>query len=136
MTHAQQESKHFQFWATILVARAGRRRQGLSAMLHTIPEIGAIHLADDCRSAAGLLPPTDRAEVLVVIDGHLLDGGAENEVSLIKKSAPLSTVLLLVEQPKYEGLYKNCGADLVLLANASAQQLREVVRDLLRRKSV
>ncbi len=106
---------------TVVVARPGRLRAALSALLTTISQLEIIGQADDSFSALKLVAERDPA--LILLDSSLKDDEVKEIVSQIKAKRPQTHCLVLADTPQQQQMAKNAGADEILLKGHPAANL-------------
>ena len=121
------------FTMTIIISRPGSRQQSLNIMLRTIPEINLVISLDNYLDALKLINIIEGKglNIVTLIDGQRLNESVEVGVKLLKEKTIQTYCVVLSEQPKYEEVYKSCGADVVLLEDFSALRFREIIQGLL-----
>lgn len=112
------------FYLVFIISTSGTRRQGISAMIRSIPEAKIIYTVDDFRDVLRLIDITRNLAPIIVIDTRSVNGEIQTALQLLKIKAPQSRCILLVEQPKDQDAFQNTGADAVLLEGFSDKQFR------------
>lgn len=112
------------FYLIFIISTSGPRRQGICAMIRSIPEAKIIYTVDDFRDVLRLIDITRNLAPIIVIDTRTVNGEIETALQLLKIKAPQSRCILLVEQPKDQQAFQNTGADAVLLEGFSDKQFR------------
>lgn len=107
-----------------IIATPGPRRQGICAIIRSIPEAKIIYAVDDFRDVLRLIDITRNRAPIIVIDARSVNGKIETALQLLKLKAPQSRCILLVEQPKDQEAFQNAGADTILLEGFSDKQFR------------
>ena len=109
----------------LLIARPGRMRDGLQALLRTIPGIEIIGQADCGTRALTLI--SEKELPLVLLDSS--PGSAEMLATLrqIKDGHPQVRCIALVENAQQQVAAKEAGADTALVTGFSAEVLHAAV---------
>lgn len=110
------------FFLIFIISASGPRRQGISAMIRSIPEAKIIYTVDDFHDVLRLIDITRNQSPIIVIDARSVNGEIEQALELLKLKAPESRCILLVEQPKDQEAFQHRGADAVLLDGFSDKQ--------------
>jgi DNA-binding NarL/FixJ family response regulator len=118
----------------LIVARPGRIRDGLRALLRAIPEIGAILQANDSPSASQII--SEYHPDLVLIDSKLVNSDIKSMPEEIKAMSPHTRCILLVDNFQQQSMADVTGADTVLLSGFSAWEFMVTVEKLLSRARV
>lgn len=98
---------------TLIVARPGRLRDALRALLNTLPRLQIVGQADDGPSALKML--SERQPTLVLLDSTLPDDEIKALLSQVKAHRLQPRCIVLAENPEQQQAGKNAGADEVLL---------------------
>ena len=114
---------------TLIVARSGRVRDGLEALLTTIPQIEIVGQVDDVPWALRMI--TEHRPALVLLDFNLLDGQVETVLRQIQAARPGTRCTVLVDNAQQEQAAKAAGADGVLIKGFPAAALFATVERLL-----
>ena len=114
----------------LIVARPGRMRDGLQALLAAMPQIGSVDLTDDGPSALSTAP--NQHPALVLLDTRTSGDETLAVLRQIKTRWPLARCLLLVDTDRQRRLARAAGADGVLLKGFQADQLFATVEGLLK----
>jgi DNA-binding NarL/FixJ family response regulator len=112
----------------LLVAKAGQLRDGLHALLETLPCIGLVSITDNYESALGYLSEHCPALVLAVKDAHMQDS---KSVAKLKDVCPQTHFLVLVAD---EGDWQTIAASNVgvsLTSGVKASELSNTIEALL-----
>ena len=112
----------------LIVARPGRTRDGLQALLTAITQVTITGLADDIHSALGLA--LDHHPELVLLNGNVCNDTMSDAVSQIKAKWPGTRCLVLVSSVRRQQVARSAGADGVLLRGFPATQFFETVEML------
>lgn len=113
----------------LVVARPGRLRQGLQALLRTIPEIEIVGQAD-C-DAEALVLIVQQQPSLVLLDSSLAFPDVLTVLAEIKRAYPQIRCIVLVENVQQQGAAREEGADVALITGFSAKVLHAAIHDLL-----
>lgn len=114
---------------TVVVARPGRLREALSALLTTISQLEIIGQADDSFSALKLVAERDPS--LILLDSSLKDYEVKEIVSQIRAKRPQTRCLVLADTPQQQQVAKKAGADEILLKERPAANLMANIEKLL-----
>ncbi len=120
-------------FTAFVVARSGRMRDGLIALLRAIPEIGAVEqLGDD---AAVLASVPDHRQALILLDASLMNQEVWTLMKQCKsrQSQDHCKCLVLVDNSFQQRMALAAGADGVLLAGFPAAEFFATVENLLGR---
>ena len=112
----------------LVVAQAGRTRDGLLALLKAIAQVQIIGLAKDVSSAHQLA--IDHHPGLVLLDSSTCNGTLASAVDQIRSEWPEARCLVLVNNIHQQQRAKSAGADNVLLKGFAATRLFEFVEGL------
>jgi DNA-binding NarL/FixJ family response regulator len=113
----------------LLVARPGRMRDGLQALLRTIPEIEIVGQADSELQALTLISRQQPA--LVMLDSSLAPGEMLPMLVQIKDGYPRTRCIVLVENAQQQGAAREAGADTALITGFSAEVLHAAIDQVL-----
>jgi hypothetical protein len=119
------------FYLIFIISASGPRRQGICAMIRSIPEAKIIYTVDDFKDVLRLIDITRNHAPIIVIDSRSVSGEIDTALGLLKLKAPESRCILLVEQPRDQEAFQNRGADAVLLEGFSDMQFRAASRGYL-----
>lgn len=114
---------------TLIVARPGRLRDALSALLTTIPRLEIVGQADDSSSALKMV--AEHHPTLVLLDSTLLDDEVKAMVKQIKTRWPQIRCIVLAGNPEQQQIVRSAGADDVLLKAYPAANLLASLEKLL-----
>lgn len=115
--------------SALIVARPGPLRDALHALVDTMPQIEAVDVASDVRSALRAdvkLPPT-----LVLLDADLGDDKVWLAVRQVKLRWPRARTIILAGNVEQQGEAEAAGADVVLLEGFPAGRLVAAIVQLL-----
>jgi DNA-binding NarL/FixJ family response regulator len=115
--------------ATLIVARPGRLRDALSALLTTIPQLEIVGQADD--GFAALKMVAERRPTLILLDSTLPDYEVKATLNQLKAYWPQIRCLVLADTPRQQQVAKSAGADGVLLKGYPAATLLTNIEKLL-----
>lgn len=118
-----------QFWKALIVAKPGRVRDGLQALLTAIPEIGSAELTDNTASALRTI--TEQRPDLVLLDFSLTGDEIQAMLRQIRAGSGQTKCLVLADDALEQGIAEASGADGVLIKGFTAQRLIETIRRLL-----
>ncbi len=114
---------------TLIVARPGRLRDGLRALLRATPGLELVGQADNRASALGLLRACHPA--LVLLDSNLPVDEVEAILRQTKTQYPHARCIVLANDGQQQGAARGAGADSVLLAGFPVTRFFAVVAELL-----
>ena len=114
----------------LLVAKPGRMREGLQALLRTIPEIEIVG-QEDCESQA-LTLISQQQPALVLLDSSLTPQEMLPTLMQIKAGYPRTRCIVLVENVQQQGAAREAGADIALISGFSAEVLNGAIDQILR----
>jgi DNA-binding NarL/FixJ family response regulator len=113
----------------LIVARPGRLRDALRALLATLPQLEIVGQADNGFSALKLV--AERRPSLILLDTTLLDDEVKALVSQVKANWPQTRCLVLADNSRQQQVAKSAGADEVLLKGYPAANLLTNIEKLL-----
>jgi DNA-binding NarL/FixJ family response regulator len=113
----------------LIVAKPGRVRDGLQALLTAITEIDSVEQMDDTTSALRRI--TEQRPDLVLLDFSLTGDEPQAILKRIKAESPQTRCLALADDVEEQQIAKAAGADAILIKGFPAQRLIETVRRLL-----
>ncbi len=114
----------------LIVAQPGPLRDGLKALLMTVPQIETVMQVSDVSSVRAAIAQ-DRP-VLVLLDTNFTNGnGPSTVVKLIKAEGSQSRCLVLADNIQQQQQAKAAGADVVLFKGFPAVRLFETIEELL-----
>jgi DNA-binding NarL/FixJ family response regulator len=119
--------------SVLLVTNPGRIRDGLRALLRTIPEIGTIYQATDESSATQMI--TKNQPTLVLWESNLFKNDMHRISNQIKTVPAETRCILLVDNIRQQSMAEMTGADTVLLFGFSAWDFLVTVEKLLPQKT-
>jgi DNA-binding NarL/FixJ family response regulator len=115
--------------SALLVAKPGPLREGLYALLSTVPQISSVNKTSDADTTRQAL--TEHTPDLVLLDGNLPSNGIYSLIDEIKTRAKESRCLVLVDTIQQQKQAQAAGADAVLPKGYPAAQLFQVIEQLL-----
>jgi DNA-binding NarL/FixJ family response regulator len=109
----------------IVVGQRGALRDGLIALLYTVPEISVVSATEQYSSALELVKGHTPFFLLLQIDSP----GQEYDewINTIKERAPNTRILALVNDASLMSGCLSAGVDVVLMQGADASKLREAI---------
>jgi len=117
----------------LIVAKPSQFREGLLAMLTSIPQIKQVGQADDGLSA--LKMAVQHYPALVLMDFDLSSGEVlVATLEQIKATWPQSQGIALVHNEQEYQLAKAAGADVILMKGVPATKLLAIIKELLSRQ--
>lgn len=113
----------------LLAAKPGSLRDGLDALLDSIPKVNLVAHANDMDAARSFFQhhPTQ----LMILDMKPGDGSMLAIVSELKAHNPQSQVMILIHEEEDRVAAEVAGADMVLVTGTRASKLKEAVTDSL-----
>jgi DNA-binding NarL/FixJ family response regulator len=115
----------------LIVARPGRMREGLRALLRMIPTIELVGQVD--QGSAALERVTQVRPALVLLDASLPFAEMELALRQIKVEWPQTQCLVVADTIQQQGLAQAAGADGVLLKGFAAEMLFTTIEEVLAR---
>ena len=115
----------------LIVAKPGRVRDGLQALLAAISQTEIVGPADDGPSALRMI--TEHHPVLVLLDADLPDDGAPTVLGRIKSEWPQIRCIVLADNVRQQQAAQAAGADSVLIKGFPAAQLFATIKRLIPR---
>lgn len=116
----------------LIVARPGRMRDGLRALLRAMPQIEIVDEADDSPSALRMI--TKHHPALLLLDSDLPGDEVSTELGRIKTEEPQIRCIVLADNPQQQQVANAAGADGVLLKGFPAAKLFETIERLFPRQ--
>jgi DNA-binding NarL/FixJ family response regulator len=117
--------------SALIVARPGRMREGLRALLRTIPGIKIVEQVD--RGSAALAMVTQERSTLVLLDSSLPSEEMWTAVKQIKAEWPQTQCIVVADTIRQQGMAHASGADGVLLKGFAAETLFTTIDEVLMR---
>ena len=117
--------------SALIVARPGRMREGLRALLRTIPRIKIVEQVD--RGSAALAMVTQERSTLVLLDSSLPSEEMWMAVKQIKAEWPQTQCIVVADTIRQQGMACASGADGVLLKGFAAETLFTTIDEVLTR---
>lgn len=115
----------------LIVARPGRMREGLRALLRMIPQLELVGQVD--QGSAALERVTQAHPALVLLDSSLPFAEMELVLRHIKAEWPQTRCLVVADTIQQQGLAQVAGADGVLLKGFAAETLFTTIEEVLAR---
>ncbi len=117
--------------STLIVARPGRMRNGLRALLRTIPRIKIVGHVD--QGSAALEMVTRERPALVLLNSSLPFEETWMALKQIKAEWPRTRCIVLVDNIQQQDMAQAAGADGVLLKGFAAETLFMTIDEVLMR---
>jgi len=111
---------------TLVVSSPGDLQNGLLALITTIPQLGAVLVAEDVESTLRMVE--NHQPSLIIMDTVSVQ--ACQVIQKIKIQWPQIHLIVLVEDIDQQKEAAESGADRVLIKGFSAQKLVEIIEDL------
>ncbi len=115
--------------SALIVAKPGRMRDSLEALIASIHQIGTVDKADDGPSALKII--TSHLPNLVLLDSNLSGDETWTILEQIKFKWPQTHSLVLADTTRQQWMAKAVGVDRVLLTGTSATKFFTVIEELL-----
>ncbi len=115
--------------STLIVARPGRLRDALNALLTTIPRLEIVGQADDDSSALKMV--TQRRPTLILLDSTLPGEEVEVVLAQIKANWPQTRCIVLADNSQQQQVAKIAGADEVVVKGYPTEHLLASIEKLL-----
>ncbi len=115
----------------LIVASPGELREGLQALLATLPQVGQVLVRND--GAEALSAIERNCPELLVVDGDIPAINAHWLLEKAREECPESKVLVLVDSPAQLKELESAGADRAVLKGYPASQLLRTASDLINR---
>ena len=113
----------------LVVARRAALRDGLCALLSTIPEIGIVSSSHDLSSALGYVK--EHCPSLALLEIDRLDAEVLAKVESMVAACPRTKILALVQHSENVPSLEASGVDAVLMQGARTGKLTQTVSALL-----
>ena len=113
----------------LVVAPHGELRDGLCALLSTIPEIGVVSVTHNLGSALELL--ADHCPALAVLEIGALGADHLAQVESMKVACPRTKIIALVGHSEMVPGLEASGVDAIVMQGAEAHRLTETISVLL-----
>jgi DNA-binding NarL/FixJ family response regulator len=117
--------------STLIVARPGRMREGLRALLRTMPKIKIVGHVDQGSAAMEMV--TRERPALVLLNSSLPFEETRMALKQIKAEWPQTRCIVLVDNMQQQGMAQAAGADGVLLKGFAAETLFMTIDEVLMR---
>ena len=115
--------------SVLIIAKPSRMRDGLRALLRTIPYLTLVGQVDDGLSAIKTM--TDQHPTLVLLGANLLDEDIQTVLAQIKARWPETRCIVLVDNVQQQWIAKAAGADSALLVGFPAAKFISTIQELL-----
>jgi DNA-binding NarL/FixJ family response regulator len=115
--------------SALIIAPSAQIRDSLLVLLRAIPQIEAIHQADDAPAALALMREVQPA--LVLLDYDLFDGALQTTLSQIKADRPQTQFVVLLDDEQDRRRVENAGTDVILIKGIRAATVLETIEGLL-----
>lgn len=115
--------------SVLIIAKPSRMRDGLRALLRTIPYLTLVGQVDDGLSAIKTM--TDQHPTLVLLGANLLDEDIQTVLVQIKAKWPETRCIVLVDNVQQQWIAKAAGADSALLVGFPASKFVSTIQELL-----
>ncbi len=115
--------------SVLIIAKPSRMRDGLRALLRTIPYLTLVGQVDDGLSAIKTM--TDQHPTLVLLGANLLDEDIQTVLAQIKAKWPETRCIVLVDNVQQQWIAKAAGADSALLVGFPASKFVSTIQELL-----
>jgi DNA-binding NarL/FixJ family response regulator len=115
--------------SVLLVAKPSRMRDGLRALLRTIPHLKIVGQADDSPSALALV--AEQRPALVLIGANLPHDEVQAVLTQTKAECPEARCIVLVDSFQRQWLAETAGADSVLLTGFPAAKFVGIIEEML-----
>ena len=113
----------------LLVARPSRMREGLQALLRTIPDIKIVGQADSESQALTLI--SQQQPALVLLDSSLVLKEILPVFVLVKSKYPRTRCIVLVENLQQQSAAREAGADASIITGFSVEVLHATIDQVL-----
>jgi DNA-binding NarL/FixJ family response regulator len=113
----------------LIAAQPGPLRDGLQALLMTVPQIEAVCQVGNVSSVLTVV--AEHHPTLVLLDTNFPGEGVLTVLSRIKTNGFQSRCLVLADEIQQQQDAKTAGADVALLKGFPAAKLCEIIEDLL-----
>ena len=114
---------------TLIVARPGRMRDGLRALLRATPRLELVGQADSSSSALTMV--RDSQPSLILLDCNLPGDEVQSVLEQMKLRSPATRCVVLAKDAQQQWVAKAAGADSVLLAGFPVTKFFAVIEELL-----
>jgi len=115
--------------SALVVGPPGRWRSSLCVLLQAIPEINAVHQADDCTIALQCIAEIRPA--IILLDCELPGEAAWSTLQHIQRAWPQVRCLILTHDSTQAQRAADAGADAVLQVGFSGETLYTTIRGIL-----
>lgn len=117
--------------SVFIIARPGRFRDGLTALVSAIPNVDRIY--QEPNGAGALKRVLQFGPALVLWDGDLPDDEIITFLPALRDQTPDTVNLVLIEDVGQEKRIKHAGADAVLIKGTHADKLLTTIESLISR---
>jgi len=107
--------------SALIIAQPGPLRDGLHALVGTMPQIGTVDLIGDVETVFG--PTFKQCPALVLLDAHLTEDNVWLAVRRVKRKWPRARTIVLAGNVEQQEAAEAAGADVVLLQGLPAGRL-------------
>ena len=115
--------------SALIIAQPGPLRDGLDALVGTMPQIGTVDIVGDVESAFGLR--FNQGPALVLLDAELTKDNVWLAVRRVKRKWPQARTIILAGNVEQQESAEAAGADVVLLEGLPAGRLVAAIVRLL-----
>ena len=115
--------------SVLLVAKPSRVRDGLRALLRTIPHLRIVGQAEDSPSARALV--SEQRPALVLLGANLPNDEVQIVLAQTKAECPETRCIALVDSSQRQWLAEIAGADSVLLTGFPPAKFVSTIEELL-----
>lgn len=115
--------------SVLIIAQPGPLRDGLHALVGTMPQIGTVDVSGDVDSAFGAT--FNECPALVLLDAHLNEDSVWLTVRRVKRKWPRARTIILAGNVEQQEAAEAAGADIVLLQGLPAGRLVAAIVRLL-----
>ena len=113
----------------LIVARPGRLRNSLSALLTALPYVGQVRVVDSGSSALAMV--AELRPSLILLDASLAGDQVLTLESRLKAVEPHARCIVITDDPDRPRVAKPGGADVILLKGFTTSQLYLAIEGLL-----
>lgn len=115
--------------SALIIAQPGPLRDGLEALVGTMPQVGSVEVMGEVASACGAT--FNQCPALVLLDAHLTDDDVWLAVRRVKRKWPGARTIVLAGSVEQQEAAEAAGADAVLLQGLPAGRLVAAIVRLL-----
>ncbi len=120
------------FISVLIIAKPGRFRDGLSALVSVVPYVDRIY--QEPNGAGALKRILQYRPALVLLDGDLPGEETTDLLPSLRSQSPEAIYLVLVGDVAKEELARQAGADEVLIKGVPADKLLATIENILSRQ--